>query len=347
MILTKDPRSGRYVADIRNAAGKRIRLSTKATTKEEAQKTAKLSGIAELEAAARSGNLSQRSIAYLTAGKNVTMNSALSDWLEHMKVVGKSESTQANGLIHVRCLIDAEDIGKLSPASVTEAHIAAVVNSPTKTTKLSTRRNFLSRLTVFFDFCSAKGWCFGNPARLVPVNHDILSHEQKESSPHAELRSEEIDRILEVAQSRQDAFWVAAIQIGRWTGLRISDISQLQWASLSKPGFIAVWTGKTNRRVELPLEPSALQDAIRRIPQEHTKFCFPTQAAISMDIGRKSLMSKQFERLCLKAGVKGKSFHGLRCYYISEARRNGRTLEHIASAVGHSHTSTTQGYVRE
>ena len=46
-------------------------------------------------------------------------------------------------------------------------------------------------------------------------------------------------------------FWLPAVLIGRYTGLRIGDVVRLEWESLSTPGKFIVWTRKRDKRIAL------------------------------------------------------------------------------------------------
>ena len=138
------------------------------------------------------------------------------------------------------------------------------------------------------------------------------------------------------------SFWARAVPIGRWTGLRLSDIASLEWASLSTT--IAVWTIKKDKRVELPLYPEELEQAVSGIPKVDEKYCFPEQRRIVWDPKRRHALSMQFKRLCHRCGIFGKSFHFLRHTYVTACWAAGEAPEHIAKHVGHSSTSQTRAY---
>ena len=78
-----------------------------------------------------------------------------------------------------------------------------------------------------------------------------------------------------------------AIVLGWWTGLRIVDISKLEWASISDT-HITVWTEKQDKRVNLPLDNpliggGEIRDALSEVPYEDKKYCFPEWAELADD----------------------------------------------------------------
>jgi len=151
-------------------------------------------------------------------------------------------------------------------------------------------------------------------------------------------------------------FWLVAVRIGKETGLRLSDIAQLEWRCVERPDEIAVWADKTNKRTSHKIS-KELHNLICEIPVVEEKYVFPEQAAIIQDVKKRAGLSVQFGRLCDRLGIKGKSFHSLRHYKATNsyakldkealARKLASVLSitEIKQLLGHANSKTTEGYL--
>lgn len=342
MNLTKDNRTGHYRASFRTVDGKRRSISTRTSNRQEAQRIVKASGLKELETAARVGRLTNEAISLITTGRKITMEKAIEPWLDCMKSLGRSSNTLEQSRQIVQRFCREAGVGHQSPACVTRAQVDAFINAPSKV-KAGSRKTMLSTVRMFFWYVAAEGWRIGDPSQLVEVNMGLLTHAQKEPAIKEIFTDGQVWALI--AAAPPESFWRAAIAIGRWTGLRLSDVAGLEWASLEKPGKIIVWTQKRDRRVELPLEPESLQRAVASIKKEDAVYCFPKECEIVMDPKRRSLLSVQFGRLCKACGIANKSFHNLRHTRLTELVEAGMSLSDAALVAGHSSTRSTQGYI--
>ncbi len=154
------------------------------------------------------------------------------------------------------------------------------------------------------------------------------------------------DRLMEKAEAvRVAAFWHLAALIGRHTGLRLGDVCRLELDSVDVgTGRITVWTGKTDKRVSLPM-PQELQTALSAWPGSSPPFLFPKAAALYEDVERRSMLSGAFIRLAAAAGAGHHGFHDLRHTYASACRAAGIPTPHISQRLGHTNTTTTEIYL--
>src|SRR5690606_18664768 len=147
--------------------------------------------------------------------------------------------------------------------------------------------------------CVDSGFRIGNPARqLGKVDLTGISHERKESHSSEPFTDAEIDLILEGT----DGFWRMATAFGYWTGLRLSDISQLEADVFRKPGFMTVWTGKRDKRVEIPIE-SGLAAMLHELPAPSNGYYWPEQRATILNPTKRSELSCQFGRILGRLGI--------------------------------------------
>jgi integrase len=207
----------------------------------------------------------------------------------------------------------------------------------------------LAGLRSFFNFCSIRKYTDGDPSRLVSIKCHLLTHAQKEARVRQPFTEAEVKALLQATDPRAhagaDPFWYCAIAIGRYTGLRLGDICNLEWDCFTEPGKMKVWTNKSNTAVLLPLDRfPALQDAVAMIPYQDQTYCFPEKREVINDPRRRAYVSVQFSRICARLRIVGKSFHCLRHTYAS-AETTG--LEQIAKDLGHHSTKVTEGYVHQ
>lgn len=349
MTLTQNEH-GRWEIRIKGPDGKFKSFSTHQTNKADAQRVIKEAKVRELEMASQAGLLTPEVVSVLMTGRRLSIEEGIAPWVEWLKTQGHSAMTVHNMEMWIHAWARDQELTKRQVSSITEKDIAPWINGNTPS-KAGTRAVMLSVLRSFFKFASARGWMMGNPADLVSVRMDNLLHVQKEVKKQPCFTDEEIRSLITETGSNLERpgyfFWNAAVPIGRWTGLRLGDIACLEWACLSTPGKIAVWTQKRDKRVELPLDPAELAKAIDSIERWDPEFIFPRARDLILDPKRRSGLTVQFKRLCERVGIEGKSFHGLRSTYITECVKAGIPMPHIAVAVGHSSTATTEGYVRD
>jgi len=372
MKLIKNEKNGKWSVRIHTPHGRRT-ISTGETNRSEAAKVAKQAKVAELEAVGRVAKLSQGVVSQIVSGERVTVASAIEPW-EKWMATKTADRTVQNSRNYLEAW--ARDTGVLEtyPGAITINQIDDWVNG--SDLKFGTRKVRLAVLRSFFKFASAV-YMTGNPAQLVEANMDGLTHEQKETREKTVFTDDELKRILNqlaadakvardqlekttakliIAECREEIaycdFWRTAIMLGRWTGLRLGDICQLEWESLGKPGRIIVWTDKRDRRVDLPLR-QEIEDTVGAIPLDHDVYCFPVQRDIIMDTAKRATISTQFARLCSRLGVVGHSFHDLRhtflTAFVNERRATGmneaQIMDEARKLAGHISATTTALYV--
>lgn len=353
MKLTKDKATGYWKARIWTEHGPRT-LSTKVSDHEQAKAIVSQSGLKQAELAARAGHLTAAAISKILTGRKINIEYAVAEWLQWLGSIGRSGRTVHNYRLFLNSFVTAHPV--LMPATITETHVNQWLNHPDLDEKAGSRLVRLTAIRSFFEFCNAKGWCSGNPARLVAVNFNQMTHTQKEPRRRLPFTDREVDILLAHTDPDQPAtthpqpastmqFWHLAILFGRHLGLRLGDIACLERPSFAKAGRIIVWTDKHDARVELPLKPKALADAIAALPKRHKLYLFPEQRALAVDLTLRATLSTQFSRLCQKAGITGKSFHCLRHTYATDCKRQGKPLWYIRQSMGHSRSEATLNYI--
>ncbi len=314
-------------------------------------------------------------IAAFISPHKTTFAQALEEWVENLSQK-RSPNTVHDYTLVVKRWLTLRKLHDEPPSAGTEADVSAFINDHTEV-KAATRRLRLSVLCMFFDWLAAKGYAMGNPARAVgSIDMRRLTHEQKEPKRKVPFTLEEIQKILAYCDDRiayehsqyekvktegvktgydnlqridQLRFWKAAVVIGRQTGLRLSDVSKLEWASVSVSSLV-VWTRKRDTRVELPMCEelrTAIYEFCPHPAAAQSPHVFPEQCIKPIDV-----LSSQFAYILKGAGITGKSFHCLRSTcaidfkerLIAAGKSEVEAVEIVAKLLGHSNSTTTKDH---
>jgi len=236
-------------------------------------------------------------------------------------------------------------VTNLPPAAITVDHVDAWINGQFQTAKADSLEVHLSVLRRFFDYCSANGWCSGNPAKLARVNWSALPHARKESSQRQSFTEPTYQQLLAYVdhlEAEDASFWSFAIRAAWRLGYRLGDICRLEHDSIKDERTI-IWTDKYDCRIDLPL-PKELWNLIAGQPVHPSKRIFPHQHETNADVNRRAFLSVRFRRLCQRAGVNGLTFHSLRHGFAKRLRASGLPEKTLAHMMGHRNLSTTSGY---
>jgi integrase len=348
-------------------------ITTRCTDKAEAKQVLATSSLAELNRAAKADRLTQRAIGQIVAGKNLTCAKALDTYCQ-IKSANKSPKTIANNRLVLTNWFKVCHLESLPPSAITVDHISKWINNPKSEWRLSMRQVALASVRTFFEFCGDQGWLVSDPSKLVSLDYKVMSHAQKEPTEKEPFTEDEVKHMLaELNNDWQRAqtgkqelfrepthvlFWLVAVHIGKDTGLRLSDIAQLEWRCFSEGGKLVVWTAKTNRRMEYPVS-AALENLIGEVPVIDSEYLFPEQRAIISDPAKRSGLSVQFGRLCDRLEIKDRSFHSLRHFKAisaySKLDKNALakklasilSMSEIKQLLGHASAKTSAGYVHE
>jgi len=269
------------------SAGRTKWVSTGCETKAEAEKVVAESGVEQINRSIKAGRLTRKAIGQALAG-NLTCLKALEKY-SGLKSVSRAAKTIRNHELAVSDWMKAAKTESLPPSAITPQHIGKWINNPKLTWKRGTRLAALAGVRSFFSFCADQGWTVSDPSQLVEVDYSVMSHAQKEGVDKQPFTEDEVKRLLtelrkdwkrtetgkhELFRDPMDVlFWLVAVSVGKETGLRLSDIAQLEWRSFSEADHMVVWTGKTNRRVELSVS-EELRNLISRFPSLMRIRCF-------------------------------------------------------------------------
>ena len=341
---------GIYHAQYTGPDGKTKSVTTKCRDKEEAKRVIKTAGFTSLETAAKAARFKNTVISQLTTGRKVTMDTAIAGYHKVMQIKGRKQKTIHNNLTTLNAWLRDIGMDKSSPLALTAEHVDMWINDKRSPVSAGTRTVNLATIRSFLDFLCDKGWLAGNPANLVSVKLDHLSHEQKEPAEREAFTTQEIKRLLGFIKAEWDEavnelaklppyktmpphelklqeridnmrFWDFAVRLSHETGLRLGDICGLEWRCFEKPNLITVWMGKTGKRLEIPVS-DALLDLVANIPVTSEQYVFPAERAINRDPKLRSLLSVRFRRLCIAAGVKVSES-------VIKVKKNGKVVDKV------------------
>lgn len=344
MELIKDRETGIYKVRFAGAHGP-VERSTKTTNRADAEEVVKLSRLRELELASKAKALTADSLQAIMAGRKVSCETALAEWAEWRATDAKPNTLRTN-LIVLRHFLATTGAEKWPVTRLTTEHIDTFINGAGES-GLSNRNIRHATLKNFFKFCTARAYCIGNPAALTRVKLGKLSHNQLESVPRVPFTERECKHVL----AHTEGFWHAAVALSYWTGLRLSDVACLEWASILPDGIV-VHTRKRDARVALsfkdPLigggELTAVIMGLMMESDPRQPYVFPAQRTCTLDPEKRARLSVQFGRLMTELGIEGKTFHCLRHSFVTRLAKAGKTLEDIGRLVGHASTTTTEVY---
>lgn len=283
------------------------------------------------------------------------VNLAIDDFVEKQALKGRSVNTVA--LLRSMLMQWMRETGtsKLLTCDIGAVHFRKFFN-PGDDTKLKTLEMRQYACVAFCDYCVDLGIMWSNHARSVGIDKTNLTQEQKLTKSHKPITNEEFAKVM--AAVKDDPFWYLACLTAWEYGLRISDVCLLERISVVDE-HLRLITRKSNTFVKLPLTNDIVSiiNKLDRSEHEHEfQFIFPKERAEYLLYGADTF-SDRFSRICKRAGVVGKTFHGLRTAFINRTYKDKSesillrmsqelAKRETAAAAGHRNTSTTDIYLR-
>jgi len=355
--ITKHRRSRFWTAIFRDEKGIWRRKSTKLVEKGKARKLAE--SWEEIGQRARERMLVEsgtREVLNSVLGrvcgeqiKVVTTRGLFDEWLQHKKGRNQSDATTSRyTTITTRFLKFIGDMADSSIEGITTRDCQKHYDYLISELKLSPKSAALA-ITVL-------GGVF-----IYAVNHSILSNNPWRGVEKIE-RTQQVKRMVFtpaqvklLLDSSESQDWRTAIVVGFYTGLRLSDISNLEWSAVDfVKNTITVQTGKTGQLLVLPMH-KVLADHLQKIAGDDTGPIMKTLAGVRAD-GAQGL-SNQFKAIMRAAGVSSEtvqtagkaklsrlSFHSLRATCNSSLFDSEVGFEVRKKIVGHSSQGVNERY---
>ena len=348
MRLSQDKTSGIYHVHFTGREGKEISRSTHETTKPKALAVVKAAKIEEMETAARGNLLNASALTAIMSGRSLTVAQAVDEWAE----CSRQDYISTTCIKHeqmVRQWMTFAKCGKWQVSSIRASHINDFLNADDGC-KLATRQARRGAICAFVKFMRNRAYIVTNPAAEARIRKHQLAHELKETTKRRPVSRREYHHIMR----NTTGFWRFATGLSYWTGLRLSDVILMEWASLTRDSEeIVVFTRKDEDRVSLPYsEPLIGGDELRQIITEilmeqsgaDARFVFPEERALWLNPSTAKRFSIYYGRILKRIDITGVSFHCLRHAFATRLKRSGKTLAEIGTYLGHSDESTTKGY---
>lgn len=339
-------KSGNYSVRFEGKDGA-ITRPLKTKSKKEALAIVKEAQIEKIEMASKADALTKETIAAIVSGGKIKISDVLVEYKKFREMKAHSvhsiysEESVVNSFLRFHGLEDS------TIDEITKEQIYEFVNEDNDLS-FTHKSKQITSIRGLISYAIANAYILKNPAYGVVVDKSKLSHKQKEKKKSTSFTK----RDYEIIRKKCSYFWSIAADFAWWTGLRMSDIARLEWNSFDEDDLI-IHTLKTDTRVALPYDHELigggiLRDTISRIEPEDELLCFPQWAWFANNEKRRATLptyfKRELERKHPSAVEEGKTFHSFRRAFVTRCKREGKSLEDIASWVGHSNTKTTELY---
>lgn len=331
-------RNGKWYARIKSQHGTR-RVCLDTTDYETALQALKQSKFREIEVLGMAGKLDMAVINSVLVSEKRTVEEAIKEfilWMQDVRHLSRKTVWNYVTLFdiwrrHGRLPVDLNE--------VMPRHVNNLINGEhARKCRWSTRDLWLRQLSSFFKYCYKRGYCVRNPMIDVAVDLNSVPMHLMEQRASLPFTDEEITRIVDYPKT--PPFFRLATAIGRWSGIRLIDICNLQPESFALPGFIVIWMQKTKRRVKVPIEPE-LVPYLSELPETENGYYFWRERLDIRDPENRSCLSMKFVEILSELGIMGRSFKSLRVTYAQMCERRGIRMDHIANRLGHTDEQMT------
>lgn len=202
----------------------------------------------------------------------------------------------------------------------------------------STLRKEVAVLRSFFAFCMSHGWTRRNPAKGI----------HKPRAPRfvtLPLDQREISRLIEFANGmlgRRGIETRAVLFTLLYTGLRISDVSQLKRGSFNhRTGYLTLpWTQKTGAPVRLKIHADAVR-ALDQLPNPNNGELWFYLNGLKKEASRIRKLRRRLDYLGEKVGIRANP-HRFRDTFAVELLTQGADLRTVQHLLGHDSIETTE-----
>ena len=276
------------------------------------------------------------------------MNDYLDLFISYLSVErGLSTNTQeAYSRDLARYLDYLEQLGRMVPASVTSADIAAFLGR-LKTDGIGprSRARCLSAIRMFHKFLMIENYVDANPASIIEAPRTL--HKLPEF-----LSTGEVDALLSACAGSSDENIrdLAMLELLYATGLRVSELVGLKLREVNLDSGYLMTLGKGNKERLVPIGESACQRVndylggvrYRLDPAGQNRFLFLSRLGDAMS---RQAFWNIIKKRAYQAGIsKNISPHTLRHSFATHLLENGADLRSVQVMLGHADLSSTQIY---
>lgn len=305
--LAKHPKSRFWFAIWRDAGGKQIRRSTKATNRKIAMRIAGEYELATLKR--RTSRQVREVIASLhreITGDELafpTVKEYVAAWLER-KGPETADSTLAFYKKSTGNFLSYLGEAAEKPIDqITNRHVSGFRNSRAKAVARRTANHDLKAIRMLFKAARKEGFVFENPAEDVAT----LRGARGETKARRPFTMQELRAVMDVASKE----WRSMIQFGLFTGMRLSDVASLTWANLDMArNELRYEVRKTGKVIILPIVgPLADHIATLDAPDDPNAALHPNAYDSLQRTGKTGTLSNWFADLLADAGLRERKKH--------------------------------------
>jgi integrase len=366
VVRHKSGRSPYWYAVFRDETGRRLKKSTKLTSKSKALEMARMLEKAAKEARAhklteaRARELLGELLEGLGGGSLPVYT--LEQWLEHFVKQKRKSRADKTFLRHKQVMREflafLGSRSKLNVAGITGRDIASFRDHRERLGLApSTLNGDIALLSSAFNAALKQDHVTVNPcAAIEPVRDKVTARK-------ATFTPAQVSALIKAAQSED---WKGLISLAYYSGQRLGDCANLKWNQVDLMGeikLIRFRQGKTGKEVGIAIHPalekflSALRKGRKVVPlscDDDEAFVFPSLAERNI-----SPLSNQFRRLIKRAGIRQRvirerdgsgrsvhslSFHSLRHTFNSALANAGVPEETRMALTGHTTRAMNQTY---
>lgn len=333
-FLFKGPKNKNWVAGFLDIRGKRRNRSTGSTNRREAQRIAD----SYEDAARKRRTIRQVREVISELHESVTgeelqelsVKDFVTSWLKR-KAPETADSTLKFYKGSTKKFVDFLGERKtLNLSEVTQAEILNFRNELAQTLLAKTVNHDLKCLKMLFKAAKREGLISEDPTEFV----DTVKDRSEGQPTRRPFTVAELEATMEAA----DGEWPSMVMIGLYTGQRIGDIATLLRKNIDlEKGMLRFITKKTKRKMAIPLAPPLLE-FLRglQLPKNPEGPIHPKAHEILTVQKKSSLLSNQFARVLVKAGIREKKSHK-----STGKGRNAKRSYHPLSFHSLRHTATT------
>ena len=187
-------------------------------------------------------------------------------------------------------------------------------------------------LSEYFEWLRYRGFV----AQNTKTHKDLHFSKQLKTRQYLPMSLDEVQLLREAAQDADDALMVTYIDIGRFTGMRLSEIGELSTGSIVIEGGVKCFRVRPDAKTEassnrlIPIAP-----ALASCVELETLDLRGTSNAVGKRFGR-------LKRLVLEDGsTRQKCFHSIRKFVVTTLEQGGVAEGIAADLVGHEKPNIT------